>query len=188
MKTWSGRNAPLPEPYVQDSDPVSPVDIAVHLGRTGRFGGWGTKEWTVLHHSVLATTLWLKFYGAAGAHHALLHDFHEYVTGDIPSPIKQVTNGAIKPLEQHLDQVIYKALGVQQPEEVEHRRVKVVDFSCLLIEAEYFGTPGTTGRIFQVDWKNLPADFQKDVEACINASFPGLFGSWKWLINPEEAP
>jgi hypothetical protein len=104
-----------------------------------------------------------------------MHDFHEYITGDIPSPVKQVVNGAMKGLEQHLDRLIYRTMGSLKPDEHQHRQVKVVDFSCLLIEALYFGTPGTVKRVFDIDWARLPEDFQQEVISCIEFSFPGLF-------------
>jgi hypothetical protein len=185
MKTWSGKNAPLPEDiYKADGDPPCPIDIAVHLGRTKRFGGWGDKDWTVLHHVSLASMLWLKFYGPEGVHHALMHDFHEAYTGDIPSPIKQCLGPDgkkyVKALEDHLDGVIYGSMELLPPNLKEHRKVKVVDFACLIIEAQRFGTPGTVGRIFEVDWPRIPEDFQEEVIDCISETFPGL---WKDLVD-----
>ena len=179
MKTFSGHNAPLPSEYQNDGQPADAVDIVFHLGRTRRFGGWGHPEWTVLHHVVLATNLWLKKYGAKGAHFALLHDYHEAYIGDIPSPIKQClgTEGkkGLKALADHLDQEIYHSLGVELPDAENKRRIKVVDFSCLLIEARQFGTPGTVNRVFQLDWPNLPTDLQDDIIDCIERHEKGLF-------------
>jgi hypothetical protein len=116
--------------------------------------------------------LWLKFYGPGGVHHALLHDFHEYITGDIPSPIKQCLNGGMKALEQHLDLAIYNSLEVILPDADEHRKVKVVDFAALMVESVFFGTPGTTERVMQIDYPKLPVDFRDEVFRCIFDSFP----------------
>jgi hypothetical protein len=178
MKTYSGRNAPLPAAhYKADGESPCPFDIAVHLGRTGRFGGWGDRGWTVLHHSALASMLWLKFYGPNGVHHALMHDFHEAYTGDIPSPVKQCMGkegkAAVKALEDHLDGVIYGSLDLNPPTQAERAKVKVVDFACLVLEAmKFFGTPGTAERIMDIDYPNLLPSFADEVFECIRASFP----------------
>jgi hypothetical protein len=195
MKTISGKNAPLPhDTYQADGEPPCPLDICQHLGRTGRFGGWGDPSWTVLHHVTLASMLWMKFYGPSGVHHALMHDFHEAYTGDIPSPIKQCLGkegaAAVKALEAHLDGTIYAAMNVDPPTPQQRAKVKVVDFACLMVESFRHGTPGTPQRIMQIDYPKLPPSFADEVFECIRESFPHVasmmrdFDGW---VYPQVA-
>ncbi len=68
MKTWSGLDAPMSP----GEGTASILDIVVQLGRQRRFGGAGSLEWSVLHHSVLVALLWLRAgYPANEVHFAL---------------------------------------------------------------------------------------------------------------------
>jgi len=149
MKTFLGNDAPLPD----TDNPANAIDLVVHLGRTKRFGGWGNPEWTVLHHSMLVSLLWLRAYGPEGMHHALLHDAHEYITGDIPSPVKQfMGHEQVKMLEGELDDRVYGALNCARPTGEHPTLVKLVDQAALIIEAYYFGTKGSFHLIGDVNW------------------------------------
>jgi len=150
MKTYLGNDAPLPN---NDCKPHA-IDIVVHLGREGRFGGWGDKTWTVLHHSMLTSMLWMAAYGTRGMHYALLHDGHEYLLGDTPSPVKAFLGKVeVKSFEDMLDTRIRALLGgIPAPTENERAKVKCVDLAALIIEAYYFGTKETFEHIADVDW------------------------------------
>lgn len=83
ITTYSGRKVSLA------SGVPSLVDIAVHLSKIVRFTGATRGWWTVLDHSLLMQEL------AALDHHPpavqlamLLHDAHEAVFEDTPSPFK----------------------------------------------------------------------------------------------------
>src|SRR5690606_34633187 len=88
LMTWvlthSGQKVDLLDP---DPSTIRLEDIAWHLAHINRFTGGA--PWSVAAHSILTVRL---------AHDAnltpyqrlwlLLHDAHEYVTGDIPHPMK----------------------------------------------------------------------------------------------------
>lgn len=71
------------------------VEIAVSLGRIPRFGGRTTAVWTDLHHSLVVEAIGAamvagspKKYRDNMSCYMLLHDAHEFWTGDIPTPFK----------------------------------------------------------------------------------------------------
>lgn len=74
------------------SGPVSPVqiaDVAWALSHLCRFGGSSTAFYSVGQHSVLVSALVQAAGGDKRAQLvALLHDAHEMVLADIPSPVK----------------------------------------------------------------------------------------------------
>lgn len=149
MKTYLGLDAPLPDNSVRPH----PIDICIHLGREKRFGGWGrVPEWSVLHHSMMVAMLYLAEYGSDGLKGALLHDAHEYITGDIPSPVKRFLGKDVKELEEFLDGRILSMMKVGRDPDYIHHRVKLCDAAALIIEAYWCGTPGTFEHIAEVDW------------------------------------
>jgi len=163
MKTYSGI-APLPD----NNEAPNPIDIVFHLGRTRRFGGWGNPEWTVLHHSLLVSLIWLRYLGPEGLQFALLHDAHEYITGDIPSPVKHAIGPGARELEKELDRRVYARLGLEQPSVNESLSVRVVDLAALFIESyRGFGPKGTFGHLRQVDWPTIDEAVREQVLGAI---------------------
>lgn len=169
MRTFLGNIAPLPD--VPDGE-AHPVDIVFSLGRNRRFGGIAHPEWTGLHHSMLTALLYMRSYGTTGAEHALLHDCHEYVTGDIPSPVKALLGQEqVKALEDHLDGVIYKSLRVLRPGQFDSVLVKFCDLAALFIEAYYFeGGTYTFQHLGNQNWSKLALATQAAVARIIHAS------------------
>ena len=170
MKTWSGSDAPLTsgEPNI--------LDLVVHLGRERRWGGFGSREWTVLHHSFLCTLIWLKAgFPPEGVYAPLLHDGHEYITGDIPSPVKALLGPEVKKLERDIDHRIASSLGLNDLSPVGDwaRQVRICDLVALVIEAPLFGPPGA-GKPCEhsatVD--NLPEEFREEVAAVLKKVMP----------------
>jgi hypothetical protein len=168
MKTYSG-TAPLP-----GEGTVVPLDIVFHLGRTRRFGGWGNPEWTVLHHSMLVSLIWLRRYGPKDVHLALLHDAHEYITGDIPSPVKRAIGEGVRNLEKALDARIYERLDLGPP--VVDPRVRVVDLAALFIEAYHgFGPKGTFEHLRTGDWPSLETKMRDEVYETVKLIDPACY-------------
>lgn len=144
MKTIFGNSAPLPN----NEEVVHPMDLVMQLGRVRRFNGSTNLEWTVLHHSMLTAILWLKAYGPEGMEHALLHDGHEYVTGDIPSPVKgAIGREIITNVQSNIDKRVYDMVETVLPNEEDSSYVKIIDLAALFIEAHYIGSPGHVKHI-----------------------------------------
>lgn len=175
MKTFLGNLAPLPGVV---GGVTHPVDVVFHLGRTRRFGGWANPEWTVLHHLMLTTMLYTRVYGpGSGALQALFHDGHEFITGDIPTPVKSLLGKEeVRKLEEHLDIGIRKMLFLAPPTDDERAHVKACDFAALIIESYYFGNKtldldhiGTTG------WGKLSEEDQRVIARIVEATCPEVY-------------
>lgn len=189
MKTIFGNNAPLPG----NDEPVHPMDLVMQLGRTRRFNGSANPEWTVLHHTVLVQLIWLKTYGPDGLEHIMGHDFHEYVTGDIPSPVKMaIGRAAVEKVQDELDERIFKSLGIQKPDAIDAKCVKYVDWAALFIEAHYIGLPGHLKHIIDTSIGGLDQEARRHIQDAVEATCPevvlemGNAGYWT-VPGPEAA-
>lgn len=144
MKTWTGVHAPL-----EGNGEVNILDLVVQLGRQLRFNGFGDKEYTVLHHSMLVSMIWLRMgFDPSKLVYVLVHDCHEAYTGDIPSPIKaaigKIASDKINPiaqLEKKIDERIHEHLNIEPPSEDITKKIKVCDRLALLLESWFFGPP-----------------------------------------------
>lgn len=186
MKTFLGNIAPLPGSGV---DKAHPVDIVFHLGRTRRFGGWAHPEWSVLHHSTLVAMLYMRNFGLHGVEHALLHDAHEYVTGDIPTPVKKLLGvEQAAALEKHLDEVVYRSLDI--PRESFERCdlwVKACDLAALIIEAYHFGGQVLSPEhIAETGWQSTPDFLRKLVAIVVRNSALEVYEAM--LVTPAFNP
>lgn len=135
--TYSGRLVRLDVDAGVDITPPSIEDIGLALSRVPRFAGHTRRWWTVAHH-----VLWLEDYakhnGATDDIRlgVLLHDAHEAVFGDIPSPFKTVDTRSD---QRELDRAIfhrYHPCFWQIEEAVKH-----YDRIGLLTEADAVGPP-----------------------------------------------
>jgi len=72
---------------------------------------------------------------------SLLHDFHEALIGDIPTPLKIVLGAQIKTLEQQFDKEIYYLFDVPLPNEEEKKIISEFDRLALIIEGMYLNHP-----------------------------------------------
>jgi len=157
MRTWTGQLSPLPNAGAAGI--VCPMDLVILLGRYNRFGNNGDNEFSVLHHSVLVSILWMVA-GFPKEHliYALSHDFHEAYTGDIPSPIKNLTpevKEAISKVENMLDNRIYDFMGIEPPTDEIKKMVKIVDKASYIIECMITGPSGSDDIIqLQKDFPN----------------------------------
>lgn len=141
MRTWTGSEAPL-----NGTGSVNLLDLVIHCGRELRWGGFGSPEYTVLHHTALVTMLWLRGgFPRDEVAYIFAHDLHESYTGDIPSPLKRFIGDGLKTLEAQLDARIYEALKLPPPSAEVLRRVKICDLAALVIEAPLFGPPLAAG-------------------------------------------
>jgi hypothetical protein len=142
MHSFTGKICPIYEGV----DEVSPIDLVVQLGRTGRFARRGNLEWSVLHHVNLCTFLWLKLgWEQKDVIYMLLHDYHEAYTSDIPTPVKRQTEDrgkGIEDLQDRIDRKIRASLNLPDPDEETLQKIYLVDRMALIIEGIFFGPKG----------------------------------------------
>jgi hypothetical protein len=137
MITLSGRLITLEEgtPTLED--------IALGLSRMPRFAGQTTIEWNVAQHSLVTHRFgkWMAMDEADPLPmHSLFHDFHEALTGDIPTTTKTADMAA---LQRRLDARLYADLGIEPPAPSDRVILKRIDSRALLAEA-YVVTPERT--------------------------------------------
>lgn len=143
MTTWTGSNAPLQEGVGE----VNILDLVMHMGRESRWGGVGSKEYKVGHHSRLVSLIWVKAgFPLDKLIYAQIHDDHESYTGDIPTPVKRLLGEKILELQGHIDARIYQFLGLPPPDAETRRMIKLCDAVALTIEAPLFGPPLAAGQ------------------------------------------
>lgn len=96
MITASGRDYHYSGPASLEAHarPVLIEDIAHHLAMINRFNGATIRPYSDAEHSLLCADIAKRVGASAIVQWAcLMHDAHEFVTGDMSSPVKQVVNG-----------------------------------------------------------------------------------------------
>lgn len=106
-------------------------EIAHSLARICRFVGHVNTFgiYSVAQHSVLVARHLPKPWQFAG----LMHDTHESITGDIPSPLKAVLGDAICAIEGRLDRALRRKFLYRVTKEMEVA-IKVEDLRALVTE------------------------------------------------------
>lgn len=134
---------------------LSLYEVGWNLSRVPRFAGSTTRPWSVLQHTFFTSALseWMvvKQKGTRkvmldASLNALLHDAHEAILGDMPTPWKDQSR---KDLEHELDVRLYRDNGVlwmlQDPTLV--LILSQADHWAVQIEGVKVGPPGITERI-----------------------------------------
>jgi len=148
---------PAARPYIRLSDgtvvyPDDPLastpTLAGLLGGVARICRYqGHRPWTVLQH------LWLCDELVRHEHHpdreqaqlrllVLLHDLHEAVVGDIPSPLKPLLGEPFAALEAAWEERVHGLFGIAVPSGEWKDEVKRIDRAALAIEKAAFPLPG----------------------------------------------
>lgn len=121
-------------------------DIAFSLSRVPRFGGYSRRPWTVAHHSLVVAEIAGVLaedrpapldYGMAYLS-GLLHDAHEALTGDIPTPFKTDDTRTMQNAIDHRIMAAYFPGGFDRYNEY-HGVVACADHRALLAEALFVG-------------------------------------------------
>jgi hypothetical protein len=121
-------------------------DIAKHLSQVNRFCGASRYPYSVAQHSVVVVLILRKVFGVTDPNtlkRGLLHDAHEYVINDQPTPFQEWFRddicGGVDFLEiakERLDRIILTKMGLQWPApEAEAAIVKLADKAAFVIEA-----------------------------------------------------
>lgn len=136
MITQSGRRVDLPEPLPTSIDPT---DIAVHLSRINRFVG-ACRPYSVAQHSVavaymsvaVGQALHTPWTLGEALREGLLHDAAEYITGDIPSPVKALFKTEFLRVSLPIERALRTRFDLQP---VEPNEVWLADKMLLKIES-----------------------------------------------------
>src|SRR5690349_18223634 len=195
--TYTGRNVkPNSNAY------PSLVDIAVGLSRLPRFAGQGWRWYSVLDHSLFADelvqrTALLPFQGVfqGDESHArrrwrlavLLHDAHEAMTSDVPTPYK---TDELRREQEQLDHNIFAAYYPVDGIWIDHpdmkNAVKWIDRRALHAEARVIGPPAEPERILNAF--GASEDTPADIEALKDLLFRYYFGRPPYIVDQENHP
>jgi len=179
--TYSGRNV-MPE----WTEHPSLTDIAISLSRMPRFAGHTRRWWSVLDHTLLG----LKVLEARAAERPLklawlLHDAHESITGDIPTPVK---TPELRRKQDQLDQLIYGAFASGLGADWWHEAVKALDRECMIAEAHIIGPQVPEGRLNEAfGYRSWASEAARILEQ--NLIYPGgILGLLPRVTQQETHP
>ncbi len=124
---------------IQHLDPkqIDLADISKSLSLTYRFNGMTRRPISVAEHSLNVVAIMERKMGIGnpGALLAgLMHDAHEFITGDLPAPMKDVVGDAWRTTETHVQRQVLKHFGIWS-EFVTHRHeIGYADMTALSTE------------------------------------------------------
>lgn len=189
--TYTGRNV-----TEKGWDYPSLTDIAVGLSRMPRFAGQTKRWWSVLDHVLFGDHLiqWDAMKIRLQGHETdptddrllrvtwLLHDAHEALTSDVPSPFK---GEELRELQNTLDVRIFSAYGASYRFTDD---VKMYDGRALRAEAREVGPPASRQRIEEAFGTDLHTDGDITVLDNLLTGLPLYMGipphQWKQHEHP----
>jgi len=92
-------------------DKVSILDVAHHLAQMNRYDGAAKRPFSVAEHSLMVVEILERechIDSPSVLLAALMHDAHEYITGDMKSPMKQLLGAAWQEVEDRIQQSVLK--------------------------------------------------------------------------------
>lgn len=109
-------------------------DIFRALPRLNRFVGHSKRAYSVGEHTFLCLVM-AELLGFTHREQLLVfvHDFTEAYVGDCPAPLKRLLPEFAE-IEAKVEDVIYKAIGIEPPTEEEYQKIKGIDLTMLAIE------------------------------------------------------
>lgn len=122
---------------------ITPEAIAHGLARQNRWAGATALPVTTAQHSLLVHQCFLRIAPACvgEAIHALLHDAHEYLIGDITTPTVRAlearlpgTLATVAALKADIDAAIRRALGLPPPSPEALAAIDAADIAAAAIE------------------------------------------------------
>lgn len=157
MKTYSGKLINLEAPQAES---ICMSDISWGLSCERRFGNQSPVFISVAQHSVLVGAIAARLFETRlampdayilGWKAGLLHDAHEAYIGDMTRPFKHAVCSispqafqTLKRIAQQLDNVIFKALGMNA-DIMAHELIHQADNMALCLEAEHWCRWDITG-------------------------------------------
>lgn len=115
-------------------DSICLDDIIHAICKLNRFVGHSSRPYTVGEHTyycwLMAEKLGLD---TKQKLQVLMHDFTEAYVGDCPSPLKKLLK-EFKTIEEKVEHAIWEHFGMPLPTEEEHKLIKRIDLTMLVIE------------------------------------------------------
>lgn len=121
-----------------NKDNINLEDIATSLPRLNRFLGHSTRTYSVGEHSLYCLAMAEKLgYSTREKLLVLVHDFAEAYVGDCPAPLKSLIP-EFSAIEDKVDIALYEYMEIAPPTKEEEKKIKVIDFTMLMIEMKEF--------------------------------------------------
>lgn len=138
MSLYTGRRLDVVDPQ---TDQIHIVDIARGLSREGRFANQTDDFYSVAQHSLLVEEILGRLPHASRMLRlcGLMHDAHEFVTRDIPTPVAQALNrlapGALDAVKGRIQLAIDTRWGLHLDAD-DKRALALADRKALLVEKQ----------------------------------------------------
>ncbi len=132
--------------YLDDLDmkDVELEDLALALSHENRYGGHTFRPFSVLEHLLLTDWLYCQNFTGADVKldaelrlACLMHDAHEALCKDMPSPLKKILPG-YRALERRIEEALWDRFGIAGVMEEGHAPVRFYDLRALNTEREHF--------------------------------------------------
>lgn len=124
---------------------ISVLDIAHSLARQDRWNGHTSRPYSVAEHSLLVVDIMEHRYGVrhpmallAG----LMHDSHEYLTGDLSTPMKALIGPAWTREETRIQHAVLERFGLLRTFGQHYHTIKSADLVALSSERRDLMPPG----------------------------------------------
>lgn len=113
---------------------VNKGDIFLSLSRINRFIGHTSKPYSVGEHTINCYKMAKKLkYNHREQLLVFIHDWTEAYVGDCVTDLKSMMPKFAE-VEESVEMAICKYLGIEPPTKEEHKKVKLVDYTMMLIE------------------------------------------------------
>ena len=122
-----------------DTQKLCVEDMAYSLSNIHRFNGHAVRNISVAEHSLSVLAIMQIFMNVrcpATLMAGLLHDGHEYLTGDITQPVKQLMGDAWKVEENRIQRVVLQHFGVWTAFQTNAALIHEADMRSLSCERE----------------------------------------------------
>jgi 5'-deoxynucleotidase YfbR-like HD superfamily hydrolase len=142
VRTFTGRYINLVDPQPET---IFPFDIAIGLARAARFAGHTKKFYSVAQHSDWCRQQCeLQYPGNDSlAFKMLLHDAHEFILCDLPSPVKSLLPG-YEMIAAKLQNAIHVRFGIKVTP-LDNSIIKDIDNRALIYEWNNYVLRNCTG-------------------------------------------
>lgn len=114
-------------------------DVAYSLSNINRFNGHALRNVSVAEHSLMVCAIaekHLNLCSPSGLLAALLHDAHEYLTGDLSQPMKQLIGPAWDATEERIQAQVLARFGVLAAFRNHRGTIKAADLMALTAERQ----------------------------------------------------